>query len=847
MTVTVSSYTTNSKKITISNELSSVNIISNVHAEIQNLGWTLYDTILNYVPGYGIRGTGCTLNTTVSSGSVSSVVVNAAGTGYSVGDILQIIDGSHLNGGSTVATYRVATLSGTSVATVSQISGGSGYSSGVTGNATLCVGNIYSPMTLYVYQAATAQDASIYKYCIVRWNTLKQEFHVSTCESWNTTTKVPTNESWTAGGCFPHGYDIQDSYIWVGGTSRNITFWTFIKNEPGLWSSIIEFERIAPEDLQYKYTPNWAYTNSLMFGTPFGKALSTNTSTTMMAFPRTPENKTGASAAVSYGPATSRGLWPPTYPSATLAFTGLGANNMHLADIYNTVYGWDSTKKYVTPVTINNTAKNIPFGRIYNISATGNYGNAHDTTTLALDSSGGWSSGSGTSSPAVFLPLNGGSEASAAYSGTQINNVYGQGTAVIIAKAIAIGDNLWLACSDGVRQWSMSSANASAINSPIRSESSGVYDIVFDGKQTVYCSTASGVATIDTTNTATQSLIQGGTMSAVFTGSISTTTLTVTAVTSGTIAIGQTISGTGVTAGTTITAGSGLSWTVSASQTVASTTITGLMGIGYLELDEQNVYATARPNLNAPVMYVITRSNNTYSTTCTLATSLPTGNTGFGVPFPDYEGNVYAYTTIGASTAGPRVARFLAADGSQTVNVANPVAFVATQHTGMRLDYTSGTLMFASQSAATISLYFPNRLLSAFGTATSLTSSSNNAGQMATSTTADSRGDLCIFPWRGFLTFAQKAVGRTTGATVRALYDPSVATPGTWTVIVAASATSITSVPGGYAASFTTNHVRVFAPVFVTVNTDNRVYYLSRLYQTSNYAGTACGRLLLKG
>lgn len=67
------------------------------------------------------------------------------------------------------------------------------------------------------------------------------------------------------------------------------------------------------------------------------------------------------------------------------------------------------------------------------------------------------------------------------------------------------------------------------------------------------------------------------------TGSIATTgggTLTVTAVGSGTLCIGQTISGTGVTAGTTITGyGTGTggtgTYTVSVSQTVASTTITG--------------------------------------------------------------------------------------------------------------------------------------------------------------------------------------------------------------------------------------------------------------------------------
>ena len=65
----------------------------------------------------------------------------------------------------------------------------------------------------------------------------------------------------------------------------------------------------------------------------------------------------------------------------------------------------------------------------------------------------------------------------------------------------------------------------------------------------------------------------------VFSGAISGTTLTVSAVTNGVLALGSFISGTGVTAGTYITAyGSGTggagTYTVSASQTVSSTTIT---------------------------------------------------------------------------------------------------------------------------------------------------------------------------------------------------------------------------------------------------------------------------------
>lgn len=67
------------------------------------------------------------------------------------------------------------------------------------------------------------------------------------------------------------------------------------------------------------------------------------------------------------------------------------------------------------------------------------------------------------------------------------------------------------------------------------------------------------------------------------TGAIAGTTLTVSAVTSGTLAVGQTISGTGVTAGTTITAfGTGTggtgTYTVSIAQTVASEAITASGG-----------------------------------------------------------------------------------------------------------------------------------------------------------------------------------------------------------------------------------------------------------------------------
>ena len=107
---------------------------------------------------------------------------------------------------------------------------------------------------------------------------------------------------------------------------------------------------------------------------------------------------------------------------------------------------------------------------------------------------------------------------------------------------------------------------------------------------------------------------------AVVTGSIAATTLTVTAVTSGVLSVGQTITGTGVTASTTITGyisvnadGTG-TYTVSISQTVASTTITGASGpvtvfAGILANSKQNaLYGTSAGGTLAATLNILDKA-----------------------------------------------------------------------------------------------------------------------------------------------------------------------------------------------------------------------------------------------
>jgi hypothetical protein len=110
-----------------------------------------------------------------------------------------------------------------------------------------------------------------------------------------------------------------------------------------------------------------------------------------------------------------------------------------------------------------------------------------------------------------------------------------------------------------------------------------------NGTMGQYVISFAGEFTVSNANRTVNTVLNVG-GNALVTGSIAVTTMTVTAVTSGTLIIGQVLSGTGVTAGTTITAfGTGTggtgTYTVSVSQTVASTAIVANGDITVLDFD----------------------------------------------------------------------------------------------------------------------------------------------------------------------------------------------------------------------------------------------------------------------
>lgn len=171
---------------------------------------------------------------------------------------------------------------------------------------------------------------------------------------------------------------------------------------------------------------------------------------------------------------------------------------------------------------------------------------------------------------------------------------------------------------------------------------------------------------------------------AVVTGSIATTVLTVTAVTSGKLAVGQTISGSGVTAGTTITAlgtgtGGAGTYTVSASQTASSTTITAT-----------SAKATAGTNTGNGTMGAITVSNAAKPGNYLLKITKAGTNVGdFQVTDPD--GLVVGIGTVAVAFSGGGLA-FTLADGSTDFAVGDTFTIhVAAGNGHYALHDTAGT------------------------------------------------------------------------------------------------------------------------------------------------------------
>lgn len=727
----------------------------------------------------------------------------------------------------------------------------------------------YSPIVTRVYRVINA-DGNSYKYAILRYNTLRLRINLSTCESWNTSTKVPTNESWHADGCFYHGYDLRYSSIIVNATERHILLQCYILDEPGHWAGIFEAERVAGEDVSANSAPNYFYTNSLMFGTPWGVEgnRTANTSQVMMAFPRTPDGQVDYFAASVYAPTTSRGMWPPYYPSGNVGNTsantvynisGMDLNNLHLgswwlnigsgafgqtnsASISTTggIWGWDASEVPMSPVSIDAIRKHMPFGRVYDISITRPMGGQLDSTYFTCNTAGGWVDTTGSNTELLIMPLNGGFEqyysnnynvitgvsSPPVVSGSGINVFWSNNSGVVYSAITAVGNNVWAAANNGVWVWNQNGGANSGANL-VWFNSNGVFDIMYDGLRSVYATTNTGLIQIDTESFATNA--------------------------------------------------------------ITSATMTSQGGCAYINMDNQFIYATNRTSSVQPYCHMVYRSNNTVApNTITLAASVSLNvASGWNTPMPDYQGFVYLSNAPGTTSSQQK--RMLVANvqganstviGLNTGQANTTQPWYATAAHVATFEYDNLWFEYNSNRLYHFQILSGSGYVNEYSTDKTFTLIANNAqlavgfGAMAgpqcqlayyhTSATQDYRGELNIIQHRGAFHVQPRYPGRSINTGTMCfinrfvLHHPFPNISNTNKVqgllsrlyeasnVVSGAVTSAASTDLRYPSNYTfTNGIRVFNNFYIS-NTESRLQVQSDHFMPHPFGGYPTGRLLIK-
>lgn len=441
MTISSAPYTTNSIKVTITNETSPVPIMAAVDTAITTLGWTQYDYI--------------------GAGSATQ------------------IDG---------------------------------------------VANTFNPMYTYVYRALCA-DAVNYKYFIVRWNPLKQQFFTSGAENWDLTLHKPLNETWNVNSCFGQGYDLKDCMILVSASTLHIILFPWIRGSMGLWAGLMEFERVAAEDTAAANVPSFAWTNSVLLGQNFGVYGGSTANQNSFIFPRTNTGTALTDTFKSYVPVTNKGPLPPITPFVTAAQVSTGTdslkNGFGLASYYTFSYGWDATKTAVSPISADKTSNITPRGRAFNFSIAKPFGNALDTTLVPLGN-GGWADNAGSTETCLILPLNGGVmndvKDTVDACGNKVINISGRpqqngyASSTAIYGAVLIGTVAWLHTGNGIETYDTTlttSNQPTTVRFSQASASAASDNFLFDGFRTIYWINGSSIFRIDTETYVTSSVASG--------------------------------------------------------------------------------------------------------------------------------------------------------------------------------------------------------------------------------------------------------------------------------------------------------------------------------------------------
>ena len=332
-------------------------------------------------------------------------------------------------------------------------------------------------------------------------------FKISTTsyELWNNTTHVGTNQAYTYNRAGMAGFALNFCDVLVMVSSKWLLIQTFIRNQPGPWSGVIEMAREAVEDTATAGFPCWAWISS---ATVYSTAGGLNAT---VSFPRTVGGLTGLAAA------TNVGLQMPI-----VKISGAGGNvPSFLASSQLRNYAWNTSNRLVQearPVI----GYNELHGQLYGMKFTYNVGQPYNQVSMPVDSNFNYSA-TGTTTPHWVLGGHPTTSTLNMFTPTVVNSLSTRSitTPSTMYGAVPVNANWYLNTNAGVFVVDDTATTMYISTAPVAGAyTTGVGQIVFDGVQYVYAASSSGISKIDTlnNNAVTTLAISGGVNSLCYDG-----------------------------------------------------------------------------------------------------------------------------------------------------------------------------------------------------------------------------------------------------------------------------------------------------------------------------------------
>ena len=550
MSVTTSTYTTNSKLITVSGETTPVNIMSAVDTAITSLGWSQYDymaagdtTAYDYYNGKVIPS-GTVVNNAGQPTTYTTNPVNTAGW-YNTGIITASSTTSVYGSGFSISIYRNS-YGGTNYALSNYISiqsyGNNLYVPGDTLTFNSVYDSYYGSYFNVVLTITAVNSTGPTITLSSAANLVPGIKYTATNGTGSFTGGTGTGVIGNLIGGTTYQYKLADGATTItNGTVTNLTPATISNEYNPIYTYV--YRALCADNTTYKYliirwdptkqqfftsaATGWSLTTKIpvnetsnFLGT-YGQGydlkdcqiLVSASQNHFMIWPWirqsmglwsaiweferiAPEDTTSACFAwtnsVILGKGTGNGNTPfvfPTYGTGLLPITNKGQTSA-LGEAYNYTYGWASSKTIVSAISVDDVSTLRPYGRAYNWSITKPFGAGLDTTTIKL-ASGGWPDANGTDTTCLILPLHSGNETSSSSSSFTINSAgrpQNNGYAAVtgLADMVLIGVNAWLACGSSGLRTYDTTQTTAGGTTVTRYSTNYIDRIVFDGFRTIY-------------------------------------------------------------------------------------------------------------------------------------------------------------------------------------------------------------------------------------------------------------------------------------------------------------------------------------------------------------------------